>query len=106
MWPFKKKDLPMSSSLIDNTIALLGLRATDKVTGFQGVISSVGFDLYGCVVAILTPPIAEGKHQDGHWFDVQRLEVGTERVMAVPAFSTIAREPAEYSHGAAEKPYR
>lgn len=30
-------------------IDLLGLKAEDKVTGFKGVITTLSFDLYGCV---------------------------------------------------------
>lgn len=94
--------------LIRETVDLLGLAATDKVTGYKGVIISVSFDLFGCVQAVLKPPIdKDGKVQDGQWFDVQRLQLGSEpRVMAVPDFSAVATRPADYSHGPAEKPSR
>lgn len=92
--------------MIIDTIALLGLRATDRVTGFSGVVTSVCFDLYGCVQVSLTPPARadaeELKH--GHWFDVARLNVGTERVMPVPDFRAMATVPAEFGHGASPKP--
>jgi hypothetical protein len=73
--------------MINQSISLLGLKARDRVTGFSGVISSVTFDLYGCVQAIVTPPVnAEGKTGEVHWFDIKRLETG-ERVMDVPNFA-------------------
>lgn len=52
---------------VKNHLALLGLKVQDKVTGFKGVISSISFDLYGCVQAAITPSVnAEGKNQEGH----------------------------------------
>lgn len=91
--------------MIKESIELLGRKGTDKITGFHGVISSVGFDLYGCVVCILTPPTdKDEKIRDGHWFDVQRIEVSDERVMPVPDFDKDNTKPKTYSKGAAEKP--
>ena len=89
----------------DEYIDLLGRTAKDRVTGFSGVVASISFDLYGCVQAVLTPPIdKDGKPQDGRWFDVNRLEMqGAERVMPVPMF---AAKPANHDHGPAEKPAR
>ena len=49
-------------TLIRNTIALLGRRAEDRVTGFKGVVSSACFDLYGCIQLGVTPAAgADGK---------------------------------------------
>lgn len=82
---------------------LLGYRARDKVTGWSGVITSVAFDLYGCVQATLNPGVdKEGRLQDLHWFDLVRLEVSNERVMNPPAFGFAP--PADYQKGAADKP--
>lgn len=67
---------------------LLGLQAEDMITGMQGTITSISFDLYGCVQAILTPKVdRDGKFGDQEWFDVSRLatKVGS-RVMALPNF--------------------
>jgi len=78
---------------------LLGLKAKDKVTGFEGVVSSVCFDLYGCVQMVLTPEVKEGKFNDSHWFDEKRLEILDHNpVMATPSFESIP--------GPQEKPYR
>ena len=38
-----------------NELKLLGLKVKDKVTGFTGIITSVSFDLYGCIQVIITP---------------------------------------------------
>jgi hypothetical protein len=92
--------------MIYETIGLLGKRATDKVTGFKGVVTSACFDLYGCVQVTLHPGLAEdGKIRDSHWFDVQRLEISDEpAVLAAPDFDASERVPQSYDHGPAEKP--
>lgn len=84
-------------------IKILGYEAKDKTTGFSGIITSVSFDLYGCVQAVLTPKALEGKILDGHWFDITRLEIiSCERVMERPNFTK--GYIAEGRKGAAEKP--
>lgn len=85
---------------------LLGLKARDKVTGFEGVVSTVSFDLYGCIQVVLTPPLdGDGKKQDGVWFDVARLEVTDDvPVMDVPDFES--GPIADGKHGPAEKPMK
>lgn len=71
-------------------INLLGLKAKDAVTGFSGVVTSISFDLYGCVQAIVTPPVdKDGNAKDGRWFDIIRLHVKrgiTSRSAAQPWF--------------------
>lgn len=93
--------------MIEQTINLLGLRARDKITGYQGTITSVYFDLYGCVQAAITPdaPADATKLDHGHIFDVQRLDVADTRVMPVPDFRQMATQgtPQTYTHGPAEK---
>ena len=54
---------------------LLGCKAKDKVTGYTGVITSLSFDLYGCVQFVITPPLKEGELSSGAWFDANRIEV-------------------------------
>lgn len=87
----------------ENHINLLGYFAKDKVTGFFGTIDSVCFDLYGCIQCYLRPKVtADGKIQDGHWFDVTRLSIDTTyRVVAMQNF--YEGYVAEGEKGAAEK---
>jgi hypothetical protein len=40
---------------------MLGHKGKDKVTGFKGVITSLSFDLYGCVTCIISPPLDKDK---------------------------------------------
>ena len=85
-------------------IELLGMKVEDKVTGFGGVVSSVSFDLYGCIQALVNPGLdKDGKFKEQSWFDVRRLIVkGKTPVMERPEF---VRGPvAKGEKGAAEKP--
>lgn len=71
--------------------ALLGHKARDVVTGFTGVVTSICFDLYGCVQAALTPfADKDGKTGDTNWFDTKRLEqMSDEPLMSVPTFDEV-----------------
>jgi hypothetical protein len=83
---------------VKKNIELLGLKAQDKVTGFKGVITSISFDLYGCVQAVVNPGTDKtGKPVDSHWFDVSRLKVtSTTPVMERPDFNFgVEKGPAE-----------
>lgn len=83
---------------------LLGKHAVDVVTGFAGVVSTVSFDLYGCIQVVLTPAVDEkGEMKDGRWFDINRLILQSEYpVMQIPDF--ISGDIADGNHGPAEKP--
>ena len=89
--------------LIRKHLALLGYKAKDKVTNYEGIIDSISFDLYGCVQASLRPPINDkGELPDGRWFDIVRLEPkGNGPVMEVPNFEYGGN--AEGKQGPAEK---
>lgn len=98
--------------MISESINLLGLKATDKITSLEGVITVVCFDLYGCVQVILQPKVLTDKQEipDGRYIDVARLSISSERVMDTPDFDHITIEsekeviPETYPKGPAEKP--
>ena len=51
----------------------LGKNATDKITGFKGIVTAKAMYLYGCAQYLLTPPVdSTGKRQEGEWFDEGR----------------------------------
>jgi hypothetical protein len=83
---------------------LLGFKVKDRVTGFSGVVTSIGFDLYGCIQAIVHPGLdKDQKVLDSHYFDINRLEITScEPVMPIPDFAYGPQ--AEGKQGAAEKP--
>ena len=79
-------------------LRLLGFKVRDVVTGFEGVVESISFDLYGCVQAVVRPGLDEkGLLQDGRWFDLKRLSaISDAPVMAAPTFDAVP--------GGADKP--
>ena len=85
-------------------IGLLGLEVEDKVTKAKGYITSISFDLFGCIQAIITPEI--GKDMEvkcGVWMDVNRLKILSKKpVMKVPDFDY--GPIADGKQGAAAKP--
>ncbi|MBD2842680.1 hypothetical protein [Erythrobacter rubeus] len=89
--------------MIKSTIELLGLRATDRVSGLEGVIDSVCFDLYGCVQVSLAPKAKDGEVPNGRWLDVNRVEVSEDRVMPAPDFDGKGKTPDTYDQGPAMK---
>ncbi len=104
------------NSLVVESLQLLGYQVKDRVTGIEGIVTTITFDLYGCVQALVHPGLdKEGKARDQHWLDVARLhpiEADAERAMPVPQqflFDDEPREeggalPSNYSKGPAEKP--
>ena len=69
-------------------VKILGYPVKDRVTGFEGTVTSVGFDLYGCVQCVVNPRVKEdGKEVEARWLDHKRLEViGDAPVMEIPEF--------------------
>jgi hypothetical protein len=78
--------------------SLLGRKAVDKVTGTKGTITSISFDLYGCVQGLLSENINQS-----YWLDITRLKVMSSKpVMELPNFTK--GYVAEGRKGPAEKP--
>ncbi len=93
---------------MEKHMKLLGLLVRDLVTGTEGVVTSISFDLYGCVQAIVNPGLDnDGKPKGVLWFDVARLVVtGEKPVMPVPDFGAVAMATAmaEGRKGPSERP--
>jgi len=72
-------------------LKLLGFKVRDVVTGFEGVVGSIAFDLYGCVQAVVYAPKNEkGELPDGRYFDTKRLmTISDAPVMAAPTFVVV-----------------
>ena len=76
-------------------LKLLGWRVKDIITGIEGVVTSVDFNLYGCVQAIVQAAADEkGIIPDGRWFDVSRLAPIGERPVMAPILSKFELEAA------------
>lgn len=69
----------------------LGKKATDKITGFTGVITAKIFYLYGCAQYCIVPKVGtDGKRVEGEYFDEGRIEI-MEQVVTAEAVQ--ANEP-------------
>lgn len=94
-------------NLVDEHLQLLGHRARDLVTGFEGVVESIAFDLYGCVQACVRAPHSKDKPSESPWaawYDVKRLKVLSKvRVMEVPSAESIKKG---HEMGGCDKPSR
>jgi hypothetical protein len=54
----------------------LGLKAKDKITGFEGILTGSATYLYGCDQYCVVPPVNEkGEIGQAQWFDEGRIEV-------------------------------
>lgn len=78
--------------MISKHLSSLGYEATDRVTRFSGVITTVSFDLYGCIQAILTPKF--DSKEESKWFDISRLEISNKKVMESPDYEYTHTKPA------------
>lgn len=99
-WPEHPTFLPSS---VDAYLDLLGMTGRDVVTGLTGIVTSIGFDLMGCVQMVLAPPVdKDGKLPDGRWLDANRVEItDRKRVMPLPVY---AKTPETHRKGPADKP--
>lgn len=87
---------------MDHTaFSLLGRNAKDVVTGEEGIVDSIAFDLYGCVQASFAPKRNDkGEFNAGRWLDIKRLRVQNKiPIMDVPNFY-------QPETGCADKPSR
>ena len=80
---------------MDQYFKLFGCEVKDVVTGFTGIVTTISFDLYGCVQAIVTSQELNGdkdpdRPSKAFWFDMKRLSVlNSKSVMAVPTFESV-----------------
>lgn len=89
-------------SPVEEHICLLGTRMKDVVTGTVGMVSTISFDAYGCVQAVLSSRVnKDGTKPESHWFDVKRLRKDGRRIMDTPPHFTT---PPGSESGPAEKP--
>lgn len=92
------------------SLTTLGRWGRDRVTDFEGTVSSIMFQLSGKTEMALSPRIdKENKIPEGKWIETRRVSlVGDQRPMAPPKFEqvpvTIPVNPQAHDHGPAEKP--
>ena len=90
--------------MIKETITLLGYKGKDKVTGFEGIVESISFDLYGCIQLWMKPTSLkeDGSQKDGGYFDVSRIEIYNS-IIPAPNFENNEKIPETYDRGPAQK---
>ena len=83
----KAKGELMETNAYEQHFKLLGMKVKDKVTGYSGVVTSLSFDLYGCVQAVITP--ITGKDKDWIQMYCQAKNVlMTEDKAVIPEFKS------------------
>lgn len=92
---------------INQHLELLGKKVKDRVTGQSGVVTSISFDLYGCIQAIVHPGMdSAGKMHEMLWFDVNRLAITDPiPVMERPLFEWADHNIAAGHKGCENKPF-
>lgn len=60
--------------------SLLGKKAKDKVTGFEGIIIGRAEYLFGCAQYGIVAPAKDGVTKGAEWFDEGRIEVTGEGI--------------------------
>ncbi len=92
---------------IQKHFELLGQRVRDRVTKMEGIVTSLSFDLYGCIQAVVHPGLEKESQKiaEQHWFDVLRLEVlDEEPIMERPGYNFTPDAISGGLKGPAEKP--
>ena len=88
---------------IKKHISLLGLKVEDKVTNIKGIVTSISFDLYGCIQATISPIVENNENKTIYWYDISRLKILNKKpVMKRPNFEH--GNQAEGKHGCCDKP--
>lgn len=91
----------IKESIMAEAFNMLGTKVKDKITGFSGVVTSLNFDLFGCIQVFVTPKYNKESTNPhtGHYFDICRLECSS-RIMDVPQFNKVPRSQDDlYQHG-------
>lgn len=60
----------------------LGVKAKDKITGFEGIVTGVASYLTGCNQWLLQPPAKDGAYVEGRWLDEGKIEAIGEGINA------------------------
>jgi len=76
--------------IIEKSVDYLGKKVKDKITGRKGIVTSVCFDLYGCIQVVINGQKTNEKGEESTWgwIDINRLEVlKDKKIMERPDFS-------------------
>ena len=62
---------------------VLGTQATDKITGFTGILTGFAKYITGCDQYLLQPKGSSGNYPKGEWVDENRLTVGDKVLVSI-----------------------
>lgn len=69
----------MSAINISSDPVTLGRKVSDKITGFEGIVTGLCEYISGCHQALVAPFCKpDGEFREPHWFDVDRLSVDSD----------------------------
>jgi len=92
--------------VVEKSIELLGKKVKDRIRGTTGIVTSVCFDLYGCIQVIIDTQKAdkEGKRIDSGWIDLKRVDIVSHKlILDSPDFNNKYSDIKQVG-GPAEKP--
>ena len=71
---------------ITKNLNLLGYQAVDVITKKKGIITSMSFDVSGCIQALIVPKQNKGEDKS-FWVDTKRLKnISKKPIMTPPNF--------------------
>ena len=75
-------------NLIEQHVNLLGKKVQDKVTGASGIVTSISFDLFGCIQGWVNQGLdSDGKEKNSQWYDISRFEIlSNKKVIDTPNY--------------------
>jgi len=92
--------------IVEQSVKFLGKKVKDKISGRKGIVTSVCFDLYGCIQIVIDEQKTDkdGKAVSFGWFDINRAEIITNKtIMDFPDFDN-KYASIKKVNGPAEKP--
>lgn len=92
--------------IIEQCVAFLGKKVEDKISKRKGIVTSVCFDLYGCIQVVVDEQKLdkEGKAMTFGWVDINRLNIlKSKEIMPHPDFDNKYKSIIKVN-GPADKP--
>ena len=94
--------------IVQQSVDFLGKQVKDKISGRKGIVTSVCFDLYGCIQVVINE---QRKDKDDKeitfgWIDINRIEIiKNKKIMNCPNYNNKYSSLVDVG-GPADKPMR
>jgi hypothetical protein len=76
--------------VVQQSVDFLGKQVKDKISGRKGIVTSVCFDLYGCIQVVINEQRKDKDDKDitFGWIDINRLKIiKDKKIMDCPDFN-------------------